>query len=294
MNGGNKMREFTYQWKPEDFENEDEPILKISKSSYQSFQWCPTKYEFAYRQRLPYDTSPLMIKGSEVHNARQSFFDEFDVKKAESMTHTEIFDYCVGLHPIDDHAEIYRTMSTFEADRFITSRTNDTLDNFMPIINEVMLDAQIVIPRNINKKIELERDYVVHLQGIVDRMYYEDGKYIPIELKTGLYKDWKATSVRRELAFYKLLFEGSEEERLHELGLDPNIPISNWGWYYPESNYLQIEKAKKRSITGVMNGFAKMIHAYEKNQFDAKYYYKTCPDCSYFNICDVAQSESFL
>ena len=93
---------------------------------------------------------------------------------------------------------------------------------------------------------------------------------------------------------YKLLFEGSEEERLHELGLDPNIPISNWGWYYPESNYLQIEKAKKRSITGVMNGFAKMIHAYEKNQFDAKYYYKTCPDCSYFNICDVAQSESFL
>ena len=210
------MREFTYQWKPEDFENEDEPILKISKSSYQSFQWCPTKYEFAYRQRLPYDTSPLMI------------------------------------------------------------------------------DAQIVIPRNINKKIELERDYVVHLQGIVDRMYYEDGKYIPIELKTGLYKDWKATSVRRELAFYKLLFEGSEEERLHELGLDPNIPISNWGWYYPESNYLQIEKAKKRSITGVMNGFAKMIHAYEKNQFDAKYYYKTCPDCSYFNICDVAQSESFL
>ena len=40
------MDEYTYQWKPENMDDPNEPILKITKSSLGSFNWCPKKYEF--------------------------------------------------------------------------------------------------------------------------------------------------------------------------------------------------------------------------------------------------------
>ena len=56
------MREYTYQWNPDGYNHRGkEPILKITKSSFGSFQWCPKKYEFSYVQRLPQDQTPFLL-----------------------------------------------------------------------------------------------------------------------------------------------------------------------------------------------------------------------------------------
>jgi len=288
------MREYTYDWNPEEYNNEDGKVLKITKSSYNLFCWCPLKYKFNYIDGLKQDTSPAMLKGSEVHNAREGFFDDFDIVKAENMSHSELLEYCIGLHPVDDNTEIYRTMSTFEADRFTNARMDNKINDFLPVINEVLLDAELEIDRFQNSKFPLRRNYTVHLQGIVDRMYHDGGKYVPIELKTGLWKEWKKTSIRREMSFYKMLFDLADDEQIESLGLDPNIEITHWGWYYPESNYLHIEKIKTASINATKKGLARLIHSYEFNDWEAKYFWKTCPDCSYYNLCDKAQAESFF
>ena len=235
-----------------------------------------------------------MIKGTAVHDSREDFFNAFDINKAENMSYDELVTYNMGLHPIDDYTEMYRTISIFEAERFIEAREEDKLYDYLPVINEVMMDAEITIPHAINPKCILERDYKVHLQGIIDRMFIQDGNYIPLELKTGPWKDYKLTMMRKELAFYKILVENAPQETILEAGLDPNIPITNWGWYYPQSNYLQVEKVKKQSINAVYNGIAKLIKAYELQQFDAKYYYNTCQHCSFMSICPAAQEGEWL
>ena len=288
------MREFTYKWYPDKYDDEDEPILKITKSSFGTFNWCPKKYEFSYPLRLPQATTEAMIKGTAVHDSREDFFNAFDINKAENMSYDELVTYNMGLHPIDDYTEMYRTISIFEAERFIEAREEDKLYDYLPVINEVMMDAEITIPHAINPKCILERDYKVHLQGIIDRMFIQDGNYIPLELKTGPWKDYKLTMMRKELAFYKILVENAPQETILEAGLDPNIPITNWGWYYPQSNYLQVEKVKKQSINAVYNGIAKLIKAYELQQFDAKYYYNTCQHCSFMSICPAAQEGEWL
>ena len=61
MSGG-KLREYTYEWYPEHYSDNSKPILKITKSSFGSFQWCPKKYEFSYPLRLPQTTSEAMLK----------------------------------------------------------------------------------------------------------------------------------------------------------------------------------------------------------------------------------------
>ena len=135
------MRDFTYQWLPEDYDDLSQPILKITKSSFGSFQWCPKKYYYSYYERLPQDTTEAMIKGTVVHNVREDFFNEFDVKKAEHMSFDELVQYNLGLHPIDDYGEIYQNIATFEANRFIEAREMETLDDYLPVVNEEMLDA---------------------------------------------------------------------------------------------------------------------------------------------------------
>jgi len=290
------MKEYTYQWNPKDAADPTKPILKITKSSaIGSFKWCPKKYEFAYIERLPQDTTEPMIKGTAVHNSREEFFDEFDMTKAENMSHSELIEYNLGLHPIDDYGDIYRNIATFEAQRFVQARDEGKLDTYIPVINEVMLDAEITIAHDACPKVGyLQANYVVHLQGIIDRMFLDDGKYIPIELKTGMWADWKAGDRRKEMAFYKLLVDNASQESLDDAGINRETPITHWGWYYPESNYIHVEKVKKASMTSLIRLFVTMIKAYEDNNFKANYYFKTCQHCSFFPICETAQEEAWI
>lgn len=290
------MKEYTYQWNPENADDDSLPILKITKSSaIGSYKWCPKKYEFAYIERLPQDQTEAMIKGSTVHQSREEFFNDFDVAKAENMSHSELIEYNLGLHPIDDFGYIYRNIAAFEAQRFVQARDEDKLDSYIPVINEVMLDAEITIAHDACPKVGLlRRDYTVHLQGIIDRMFIDNGKYIPIELKTGMWADWKAGDRRKEMAFYKLLVDNASQESLDNAGINRETPITHWGWYYPESNYIHVEKVKKASITSLTRLLVSIIKSYEDNDFKANYYFKTCQHCSFYPICEKAQEEAWI
>ncbi len=288
------MREFTYKWDAESFDDPSKPILKISKSSLGSFNWCPKKYEFSYIERLPQDQTEAMRKGTILHNHRENFFDEFDIKKAEGMNNSEITEYVTSLMPVDEYYDISLTVAAFEAQRFIEAKSEGKIDEYLPIINEELFDCEITIPKDANKKFTLQRDYVVRLQGIIDRVFIEDGKLIPFEYKTGGWKDWKKTSMRQEMAFYQLMIENCDDEILAKYGLNSDMEVSHWGWYYPAANHITVEPVKKRTRTSVMNNIAKLIHAYEQKHFETKFYYKTCSHCSYFGICDAANTDTWL
>jgi hypothetical protein len=144
------------------------------------------------------------------------------------------------------------------------------------------------VGQNDNLKYPLNRDYEVHLQGIIDRIFIEDGKYILMELKTGLWKDTKRSGMRSEMAYYKLLMERATDEELIAAGLDPEIPITHWGWFFPDSNFLYVESCLKASQTALLKKFPKLVKSYEEENFPASYYYKKCVHCSFMPICDAA------
>ena len=213
------MREFTYDWLPENYDDPSKPILKITKSSLGAYDWCPKKYDFSYIQRLPQDQTEAMRKGTVLHNHRENFFNEFDLKKAESMNSSEVLEYCTSLMPVDDYYDESLTMAAFEAQRYLEARAEDKVEEFLPIVNEGMFDAEITIPADFSKKYPLSRDYVIHIQGIIDRIFIENNKLIPFEFKTGQWKDYKTSSMRKEMAFYQLLIENAPDEVLENCGL---------------------------------------------------------------------------
>ena len=288
------MREFTYQWDATAFDDPSKPILKISKSSLGQFNWCPKKYQFSYIEKRPQDQTEAMYKGTVLHNHREEFFNVFDIKKAEKMNNSEVLEYCTSLMPIDEYYDISLTVAAFEAQRFIEARSEDKIEEYLPVINERVFDCEIVIPRDVHPKFNLLRDYTVRLQGIIDRVFIEDGKLIPFEYKTGGWKDSKVTMMRQEMAFYQLMIENCDEAILEEYGLNKDMKVSHWGWYYPAANYVQVEEVKKRSMTSVMHNIAKLIQAYEQNYFETKFWFKTCSHCSYFGICEAANTDTWL
>ena len=281
--------EYTYQWEPYDAQGnfiEDGPILKVTKSSLNTFYWCNKQYQYSYIERRPQDTSEAMLKGTIVHNSYEDFYKAVDVEVIQDYSKEELQEHFISLFPVDEYGYLYDTICALEADRFARSKKLGL--PFLPAGNEVRLNAQYVITENSNHKYPLLRDYTVHLQGIIDRIFLEDGKYILMELKTGNWKDSKMSSMRGEMAYYKLLIEQASDEELIENGLDPNIPVTHWGWFYPDSNFLYVENCVKASCTAVKKKFAKLIQAYEQDNFVASYYYKKCVHCSYMAICETA------
>jgi len=275
--------EYTYKWNPE----EDIPILKITKSSLGSFQFCPINYKYGYLDDIKQKTSPAMIKGTIIHNAEEDFWKMVDVEKAlefkdEPMKLQKHFRNIYPEAPEDDYEDIYRAMTAYNTERFLECIEEETLDNFIPVGNEVKVNASYTT----------EDGVTVHLQGIIDRIFYEDGGYIPMELKTGAWKDTKKTNMRKEMAFYKLLFENADPDSIREAGLDPDIPITHWGWYFPASNYIYAEEVQKRSTTAVIRSMDKLINAYLEDEFPAAYYYKKCVHCGHYDHCEAASGGS--
>ena len=198
---------YTYLWKPEN----ELPILKITKSSLGTFQFCPLAYKYWYLEQIRQKTSPAMLKGTIIHNAEEQFWRIVNVEEAlkykdEPMKLQKHFRGIYPEAPEEDYEDIYRAMTAYNTERFLQMYENEeeTLDNFIPVGNEIKLNAAFTT----------EDCVEIHLQGIIDRIFFENNGYIPMELKTGPWKDTKKTNMRKEMAFYKLLFENADPDEV--------------------------------------------------------------------------------
>lgn len=280
------MTEYTYQWNPEWADDPTMPLLKVTKSSLNTFEFCRKQYEFQYIEGRRSEPNAAMARGSIVHNSYEDFYNDFEIKKAEEMDENLLYEYCMGLFPVDDYGEVYQKMSAFETERFLKSKQTNALESYLPVGNEIRCNAQLEISSDVGEAgrkphFTLQRDYTVHLQGIIDRVFQEGQGYIPVELKTGVWKDRKQSHMRNEMAFYKVLMDA-----------DPDVnmdPITHWAWYYPDSNYFQLEPIKARNENNIPKRIAKLIHAYEQGVFPASYFPAKCQHCSFIGLCDSAQ-----
>ena len=284
--------EYTYQWNTEWAGDPDKPILKISKSSLGNFKWCKQQYEYTNLDARPIEQTDAMLKGTIIHDSYEQFYNDVDMDIIKGGDFINVRNYFTSLFPIDDYVDMTHSMATFEAQRYITAKENGTTQDFLPAGNEFRIGAKIVIEQDCHKKFPLSRNYIVYINGIVDRMFKEGNAYIPMEFKTGAWKDSKITSMRREMAFYKLLIESTSREDLAKFGIDKDIPITHWGWYYPASNHLTIEPVKTRTMNATKQAIAELLFSYENNFFPPSYFHKKCVHCSFFSLCPAAKESA--
>jgi len=296
----------TYDWTPDT----EDKMLRITKSSIGTFNWCPKQYQFEKMQRLPSLTQDHHIRGVNLHNSLEGFYKrapeyipaileaagEGLMQKALGLT-IKAFPPAQELerHEEDDaqNTPIYKhgekdgiaKLAEWELDRLIITQGED----FLPVGNEEWVEVQT----------ELEVDGVivpVHICGFIDRIFRdENGGLALMELKSGKWKGSKTSSMRQELAVYKFLLDEIRKtpegkEALRERGLD--APVTHWGWRFPmgginngEGPHWHYEPVKKQSMNAMMRKMKAVVRAHLKQEFKAAADAFKCSFCDQMAYC---------
>tara|TARA_R100000234_G_scaffold104849_1_gene74866 strand:+ start:5672 stop:6673 length:1002 start_codon:yes stop_codon:yes gene_type:complete len=241
-------RKSTYEWNPE-----HEKMLRITKSSLTSdFDYCPKQYEYKRIHRLPEPETDVMIKGTNVHDAVEVYYNNIMPhlkelhtlmqrgKREEALTLALSAipekEYTLGEEPIIENRIL------LDLERLLIEGP----DNYLPIINELEVHAFV------EEEFEFNGQNItipIHYAGTIDRGFAEkDGGVALMELKTGKWvqtknKDgewqdskFKTQSMRTEMAFYKRLLELANHEYQN---------VTHWGWVYPSGSMTELETLNK-------------------------------------------------
>jgi len=238
----------TYQWKPG-----HDKHLRMTKTSLTSdFDYCPKQYEYKRIHRLPEPSSEAMMKGNNVHEAIEVFYD--NVPPVLDELHTlmqrnkteEALQLALSVIPEQEYV-LGEGPSIEQRIRWDLQRLlAGGKENYLPIINELEVHAFVEEEFEFNGEVHT---IPIHFAGSIDRGYATDeGTYALMELKTGKWvqtknrqDEWKDSkfkleSMRQEMAFYKYLLQVADH---------PYQDVSHWGWVYPSGNTAKLDPLNK-------------------------------------------------
>tara|TARA_R100001510_G_C7654272_1_gene212911 strand:+ start:2788 stop:3738 length:951 start_codon:yes stop_codon:yes gene_type:complete len=247
----------------------DKPYLRMTKTSLTSdFDFCPKQYEYKRIHKLPEPSTDAMVKGTNVHDAIEEYYDNImpHVKELYTLMQRdkkeEALQLALSVLEEQDYKlgeqGIIETRLNWDLQRLLAEGP----DNYLPIINELEVHAFV------DEEIEFNGETItipVHYAGSIDRGFSEeDGGVAIMELKTGKWVqtlnkegDWsdskfKLKSMRTEMAFYKELLKMANHEYQN---------VTHWGWVYPAGSVANITSMNK--------------YGYEQRAID-KIFYESC------------------
>ena len=234
--------------------------IYMTKSHLMSYDYCPYKYKRTVIDKLHQPTTPQMTDGTEKHSAHDNCVLAIDLKKVPESFEDKI-DYVRQYLPETDDI-IYDSIAFHEAEKLDLMQGDLSL--FKPKIVETTYD----------KTISIGDDYVA-MRGRPDHIYLEaDGTYNIFELKTGQWKDYMKSKIRKELSFYYILLEDQ---------LD--APVEHISWFYPRVDYFDMEKIKKQSIKAAYKSIEKLVNAIKEDNFPATFHHAKCSSCFLLEEC---------
>jgi len=277
-----------YDWDPTKHHSE---ILRVSKSSLGSFNWCPKQYWFSYFEGLRGETVYYHTRGLNVHDAVEYFWENIDqvyqdilllMKEGKRESARAMLHDIVPVPP-EPYAygeeEQIRQWVDWQFNRL--EHTKGV--NWKPVQCEANVHA--------HRYVEVEGEGIpIHMRGFIDTIFAnDDGTFALMELKTGKWKNAgkrKRTQMRKEMQFYKMMVEHSPH---HEY-----LPITHWGWEFPGGDieggdgvHIYFEPTKDANYTpkSVEKSLARLVEAHLVQEFPATASDFQCAFCDFMDIC---------
>ena len=300
-----KSKISAYAWSPDD---DSGLMLRITKSSLGTFNWCPKQYEFEKMMGLRGLTQTYHIRGVNLHNALEEFYNRINTDEVlealDAGMKQKALSLVLNAFPpameLDRHEEDeaagttvlqygemdgIRQLAEWELERIELTRGED----FQPVGNEQWVDVVT--------EIEVDGKMVaIELRGFIDRIFRDEAGGLALkELKSGKWKGSKVSSMRQELAVYKFLLDEKRKTPegkawLEEHGLD--APVTHWGWRFPmgdinngDGPHWDYEPVKKQSMNAMMKKLKNLVRAHLKQEFPAKADAFKCSYCDQMSYC---------
>lgn len=279
----------TYAWQPED----EDKILRVTKSSLGTYGFCPKQYFFQNILKLETEEKDHHVRGNNVHDVTQYFFDNIfesidsileDINDgsderneyARSLMH-QIVPQPPKPYLFGEPEQIQRWVD-WQFDRLVITQG----EGWHPVGNEAEVHGTRVV----------EVDGVsipIHMRGFIDRIFEDgNGGFALMELKTGKWKTRKSPQMRAEMQFYKMMIENSPHSEF--------LPITHWGWEFPGGDinegdgahwdYEPITSRYAKNTPAVLERrLKKLIKSHLDKDFPADRNEYKCVWCDFLEIC---------
>ena len=218
----------TYAWDPD----MKDKILRITKSSVGTFDWCPQQYYFQQILGLRGEEQDYHIRGSNVHDAVEYWWkamedvveDVYDlIEKGDKDTALSL---CIDTLPTPPEPYIYGEPEQLRlyvkwAFQRLCNCERDEIKDWFPVGNEAEVHATRIVVASDGTEVP------IHMKGYIDRMFMDDDRMgiILMELKTGKWSKYKPAQMRAEMQFYRMMLEHSPHMEF--------LPVVGWGWAFP-------------------------------------------------------------
>lgn len=245
--------------------------MRLSKSAFMQWEFCPRGYKYAFIDRLPFRPTVPMRMGSAFHDYADGLFRLLDYDDLATVGKKsdieEIFlEAAVQIEAPAAIAHLVKNFVDFEVQRYqtFTESYTDPIRLYKPLHLE-------------QKLVALESYPDIDLVGIIDRMdLLERGTMALIEYKSGNLNEKR---VERELLFYTILVEKCNEIN------DTDFPrVSHLVGYSPAGNKTFVTEVKERKKKTVEKRILRMYREVTDGIFEAKEN-PFCGTCRGVDIC---------
>tara|TARA_R110002012_G_scaffold41648_2_gene113819 strand:+ start:2941 stop:3930 length:990 start_codon:yes stop_codon:yes gene_type:complete len=283
-----------YNWQPD----MKDKILRITKSSVGTFDFCPKQYYFQNILGLRGEERDYHIRGSNVHDAVEYFWKEVpkhlddilkelkdgNIESAKSIqkqvlpTPPEPYEYGEGV-------QLSKYLD-WQMER-LQNIPYEAASDWLPIGNETEVHATRIVVASDGTEVP------IHMKGYIDRIFIDDAHtgIVLMELKTGKWVEKggrKRASMRSEMQFYRMMLEHSPHMEF--------LPVVGWGWQYPGGgiNGGDGPKWDYESVKGPGGRYApktvekrlkRVVDAHLNNDFPAEAHEAKCEYCDFMEMC---------
>ena len=282
-----------YNWSPD----MDDKILRITKSSVGTFDFCPKQYYFQNILGLRGEERDYHVRGSNVHDAVEWFWKQAPeiIPEVESFIadgNTELAKKELRkAMPTPPTPYIYgeraqmNQYSDWQFERLMHMRHNAR--DWLPVGNEVEVHATRVVVASDGSEVS------IHMKGFIDRIFIDADHtgIILMELKTGKWVEKggrKRSSMRAEMQFYRMMLEHSPHIEY--------LPVVGWGWQFPggginggDGPMWDYESVKgpggRYAPKTVENRLRRVVDAHLNDDFPAEAHERKCEYCDFMEMC---------
>ncbi len=225
--------------------------MRLSKSAIESFLYCG--YSFYLKYILKFKTPPnlAMTRGTTFHSYAEKFYDrcvEFPPEEWEKLIDTTL---------PQDEQDYQAWFISEERTRYLALKAAGKEDIFMPAYREVHLNST-----------------ALKMHGYIDAIRWvnkEKKTLALVEYKTS--KSYKPGDVKRELAYYRMLWE----DTMKDVGTITHTIIMN-----PQCKINVTSKISARNMNAAKKAIAKIRVALEGRDFDKP---MNTFKCQYCELC---------
>jgi CRISPR/Cas system-associated exonuclease Cas4 (RecB family) len=233
-------------------------LLIISKSKFNTYNFCPHAFLLGYIGEVPRAPSPVMEMGSRVHLFHQKFFENLEMTD-DTMKYTGSF--------TNDNGNYEKNIVEHYKSRWQQLRlypTEQRIQFFMP----TFVEQEIVLPDK-------------QLKGVPDALFEDPNLgYMTFELKTGVPNPDKIEHYKEDLIWYRILVENSCQYN------GKSLNIEHGKLYFPINNLEITHKLHEHEASDLLKRIDAVREKIRSCCFDPTPTNSKCSRCGFRLVCE--------